>query len=278
MVSLNTLLSSHREEELLILTKTYPVPSAKYRETACVAALTRAGAMRRLYPVPFRFLGGESKFKKWEWIRGVVKKANNDHRPESYRLDADFIQKLSEEVSSRNGWRHRLAYLEPHLVPSFEALETRRQESGETLGFVRPTRLLELQITPVKEVEWTETERLRLTQEGLFESESSRKAPPLRKLPFNFHYLYECQTPSGTVEHRHMITDWEVGALYWNCVSSHGSNWETPFRAKLETEFAHKDLIFLFGTVHKFPDQWLIIGLVYPPKPAPDPQSQLNFD
>lgn len=27
-------------EELLILTKTYPTPSTKYRETTCVAAVT----------------------------------------------------------------------------------------------------------------------------------------------------------------------------------------------------------------------------------------------
>lgn len=49
------MLSRQRLEELLILTKTYPLPSAKYRETACVAALTRAGEMRRLYPRAFSF-------------------------------------------------------------------------------------------------------------------------------------------------------------------------------------------------------------------------------
>ena len=51
-------------EELLILTKTYPSPSAQYRETTCVAAVNREGKLRRLFPVPYRLLDGESQFKR----------------------------------------------------------------------------------------------------------------------------------------------------------------------------------------------------------------------
>ena len=271
------MLASQQTEELLILTKTYPGPSTKYRETACVAALTRAGEMRRLFPVPFRFLDGELRFRKWEWIRGTVKKSNDDHRPESQRLDFDSIEKLNESIPTKNNWRLRREWIQPHLFDSFDALEQRRQKSGETLGFIRPARLLGLDITPVKNAEWTEKERLYLTQEVLFENESARQRPPLRKLPFDFHYRYECHALNAITMHRHMITDWEVGALYWNCVRSNGPDWKKPFRAKLETEFLEKDLILLMGTVHRFPDQWLIIGLVYPPRPTTI-QTELNFD
>jgi hypothetical protein len=55
-------------EELLILTKTYPSPSATYRETTCVAAINNAGKLRRLFPVPYRLLEGDAQFKKWEWM------------------------------------------------------------------------------------------------------------------------------------------------------------------------------------------------------------------
>lgn len=228
--------------------------------------------------MPFRFLDGGLRFKKWEWIGGIVQKANNDRRPESHRLDVDSIQKRDEQIGTKNEWRKRLEWLEPHLLPSFEALETRRRISGETLGFVRPTQLLELEVTPLKNVQWTDEERLKLTQQGLFDSDETRSRLTLRKVPFHFHYRYNCESLLGTVEHRHMISDWEAGALYWNCVQSHGVAWEAPFRARLETEFKSKDLIFLFGTVHRFPDQWLIIGLVYPPKPTPKPQLALRFE
>jgi hypothetical protein len=31
-------------------------------------------------------------------------------------------------------------------------------------------------------------------------------------------------------------------------------------------ELMSKDLSFLMGTIHRFPDQWLIVSLIYPPK------------
>lgn len=266
-------MSFHREE-LLILTKTYPEPSTKYRETTCVAALTRAGMMRRIFPVPFRYMGGEEKFQKWEWIDVALKKADRDHRPESFRIDLDSrIIRGGEKVGTQNAWTQRREWLEPHLFDSFELLEQRRQTSGETLGILRVSRLTGLDITPVKEKEWSEKEKANLAREGLFD-EAMEKRPPLNKLPFGFHYRYECQTANGVETLRHKITDWEAGALYWHCVRSHGANWEEPFRAKLEDEFKDKDLLFLMGTMHRFPDQWLIVGLIYPPKPKP-PSEQL---
>ena len=272
------MLAHQKSEELLIVAKTYPNPSASYRETVCVAAINRVGEMRRLYPIPFRFLGGDVQFKKWEWIRAVVGTTPKDKRPESRRLDVDTVEILGETISTKDDWRERRAWVEPRLSPSFDALEQRRQNSGETLGFICPTRLLRLDITPKKDAEWTDKEWINLTKEGLFDSDEDRARPPLRKVPFDFHYRYECQTPQGAVTHRHMITDWEAGALYWNCVKTHGDAWETPFRARLETEFAQKDLTFMMGTIHRFPDQWLIISLIYPPKPKQTAQTAMTFD
>ena len=44
---------------ILILCKTYPSPSAKYAETSCVAGMSEAGRLIRLYPVPFRLVADE---------------------------------------------------------------------------------------------------------------------------------------------------------------------------------------------------------------------------
>ena len=149
-------------------------------------------------------------------------------------------------------------------MESFAALEKRRQDSGETLGFLRPTKIRELQITPVKDPEWTEQDKIKLTQEGLFDSVEVLRRTPLRKLPYDFHFRYAIETSQGTEELTHKITDWEAGALYWNCIQAYGPSWETKFRQRLE--FPDKDLLFLMGTIHRFPDQWLIVGVVYPPK------------
>lgn len=60
-----------------------------------------------------------------------------------------------------------------------------------------------------------------------------------------------------------------MGALYWNVQRKHGKAWEAPVRAKFEQELPGKDLMFLMGNIHRFQDQWLIVSLIYPPKPPP---------
>jgi len=269
-------------ERLLILTKTYPAPSTKHREISCVAALNADGKLRRLYPVPFRLLEGDQKFKKWEWIDAKVQRANDDQRPESHRIFVDTIQRKDEVLGTENNWEERRRWIEPHLQPSAEAIEERRSRSGETLAYLRPSRLLGLDIAAAREPDWTSEERAKLVhkQDGLFDTEEMRAKAQLRKLEHDFYYRYECETPAGPKVYRHKITDWEVGALYWNVRRSHREGWEKPFRQKLEAEFfTGKDLLFLMGTIHRFPDQWLIVGLAYPPKQRPlaDPQLGLNL-
>ena len=256
-------------EKVLILTKTYPNPSTKYQETVCVAGIAEDGEMKRIYPVPFRRLQGDQHFSRWQWVTANFSTPRNDHRPDSWRVDADSIQ-LGTTIDTQNGWRERLTWIAPHVLPSFEAMEIRRVETKKTLGCLRVSRLIGLDVTPrpAKEREWSHEEKTSLTQDlmqpELFDTDGGRKPPMLEKIPYMFHYRYEV----GGTEHRHLITDWEVSQLYRNCVRLYGNGWETQFRAKLETEFATKNLHFLMGTVHRFPDQWLIIGLIYPPKPT----------
>jgi hypothetical protein len=36
-------------------------------------------------------------------------------------------------------------------------------------------------------------------------------------------------------------------------------------------------ILLEMGTIHRFPDQWLIVGIIYPPKPAPTHSQQLGL-
>lgn len=271
------MLSNTIEEKLLILVKTYPVPSQKYRETTCVAAINEHGQLRRLFPIPFRLLEGEARFRKWQWIDARIFKARDDHRPESFKIDTDSIV-MGEAMPAGRGWSKRMLWITPHILGSFEELEARRRESHETLGIIRPTRVLKLDITRVSNEQWTEKERSALLSQGLFDTPEQARRAPLRKLPYDFHYQYECTGPSGTLQHRHKLSDWEVGALFWNCRRSHGDGWEEPFRHKIERELPLLDLMFIMGTIHRFPDQWLIVGLIYPPHLAAPNSTQLSLD
>lgn len=252
----------YHEETLLILTKTYPAPSKKYRETSCIAAINNNGKMRRLFPIPFRVLDGSQQFKRWEWIRAKITKANNDHRPESYKVDVDSIQRLSR-IGTNHAWADRLTWTSPHLVSDFNALESRRIKSGETLGFIRPV-FYSLEIRPADSTDWTEEEKQKLFQDGLFDSQDIKTRVPLKKVPHDFYYIYN---DAAANQYRHKITDWEASALYWTCQNDYGINWEKYFRQKLEETFSLKtELMFLMGTMHRFPNKWLIVGLLYPPK------------
>jgi len=272
----------HRER-ILILAKTYPSPSAKYSETSCVAGINQDGMMRRLYPVPFRMLADGEKFKKWQWIDAAVEKAKTDHRPESYKVDIGTLA-IKEHIKTTHGWAERRHWMDK--IPtfnSFDALEKARQNAGVSIALLRPKRVLGLEINAARNQDWTDKERAKLIheqmQDMLFTEDQARQdVKLLRKVPFDFHYNYLCDTPDGEILHKHKIDDWEAGALYWNCCQRHGSAWEPPFRAQLEERLIHKDLMFLMGNIHRFQRQWLIISLFYPPRQTPvDPEPQLSL-
>lgn len=252
------------QHDYLVIAKTYPNPSEKYRETSCVAAVSRDRELRRLYPIPYRFLGGDQQFSKWEWIRAQARAPRDDRRPESRRVDLDSLVRLGHSVSTESAWARRMHWLAPHVVPCFADLEERRIRHGLTLGVLRVARITALSIEATFRHEWTKQELTRLRRDGLFDTVQAHSRPTLRKLPFRFYYEYEIDTCAGVERNRHMVTDWEIGSLYFNCQRQYGAKWEESFRKKLT--FAGRDLLFVMGTVHRFPDQWLIVGLVYPPK------------
>jgi hypothetical protein len=271
-----------RTEKVLILCKTYPSPSGRYAETSCVAGLTESGQLIRLYPVPFRLIADEQKFRKWQWLTAVVEKTRDDHRPESHRI---FIDTLELEgvplVAGDKGWPHRMELLSkvPHFT-DFDALEQGRQTQGGSLALLRPARIIQLEIRKARKTGWTPDELAKLTQSqrqsNFFdEAEAARDVKLLEKLPFDFYYHYECEVAGQTKQYHHKIVDWEAGALFRRLRSQYGpKDWEPAFRQKYETEFSGKPIIFMLGTVHRFPHQWLIVSVFAPPKPRAEAANQ----
>lgn len=256
-------------ERILILCKTYPSPSGKYTETTCVAGMDQNGNLLRLYPVPFRLISQEQKFKKWQWIDTKIEKARKDHRPESHTIKVDTIQ-TGDTVTTKNEWAERRRLIAPlHTYHSFTEIEKDRAKSDQSLALLKPARILGLDIVPVKNPEWTDEELDKLEQAqrqgDLFETETKQDIKILQKLPYDFYYRYECGSGSKTKAFRHKIVDWEVGALYWKYSKDYGDNWEHHVRNQLEANLPAKDLMLLMGNQHRFQDQWLIISLIYPP-------------
>lgn len=268
-------------ERILILCKTYPSPSAKYAETSCVAGLTAGGKLVRLFPVPFRLVADEQQFRKWQWIDVRLEKSRDDHRPESHRIFVDTIVCDAEPMKAgRRGWPARMALLAHQPVfTDFDAMEQARQTAGTTLALFKPARITSLEIKATKNADWTPDERAKLLQmqqqNSLFDAEEDqRQVRLLEKIPFDFYYHCEYGPADATKSVRVKLVDWEVCALYRNARRQHGDQWEAPFRDKLERDLLSKDLMLLMGTIHRFPDQWLGVSLIYPPKPQPEDPSQ----
>jgi hypothetical protein len=276
------LIQKTRKERILILAKTYPSPSAQHIETSCVAGINEDGLMRRLYPVPFRIIEQGQQFKKWQWIKVQIQKANKDHRPESHKVFIDTIN-CGDTIDTKKEWAARREWLEK--FPNFDSLEAinaSRLQKGISLALLRPKQVLDLVISKARNSDWTDEEKEKLKrmqmQYDLFnDEEAKQQTAELRKVPFDFYYRFKCQTSEGDQEYSLKIVDWEAGALFWNCRKNHGENWEAPFRAKLEADLMKKDLMFLIGNQHRFQDQWLIISLIYPPKHKPLEVVQLSL-
>lgn len=271
-------------ERILILCKTYPSPSARYTETSCVAGMDENGTLIRIYPMPFRIVNDEQQFKKWQWITARIEKAHADHRPESHKIYVDTIDCSEPSLPAGDkGWAVRRQWL--NKVPQFSdfgAAEAARVASGNTLALLKPSRIIGLDIKKAVAPEWTDEEKTKLlqmqSQGDLFNTDDEAKSLKLlRKMPYDFHYRYACTVNGSEIEYRHKLVDWEVGALYLNVERSHGKNWEAPFRQKLEQQIPANELMFLLGTIHRFPDQWLIVSLIYPPKLPPEAESQLSL-
>jgi len=265
--------------KVLVICKTYPSPSTKYVETSCVAGVDELGKLIRLYPVPFRLVADEQQFKKWQWIRARIKKSTDDHRPESHRISVDTIETLGEPLSTKRDWEERRFALDKVPVfNDFNALEASRQLHGTTLGLLRPSRITDLRITKATSDTWSDDEIAKLMQAqnqgSLFdEVAEQRSLKLLKKVPYDFHYHYECDGPTGPVSYKNKLVDWEAGALYWNVCRR--SDWQAAFRQKFYDDFSQRDLVFLMGTIHRFPNQWLIVSALYFPKRpdgAPDQQ------
>jgi hypothetical protein len=125
--------------------------------------------------------------------------------------------------------------------------------------------------------EWIQEEIDKLMQAqrqgSLFDQDAEQRSlRMLKKLPYDFHYLHAGS--DGKVV-KHKLVDWEAGALYWNVHRK--PDWQAQFRHKFLSEFSAKDTLFLMGTIHRFPGQWLIVSVLYPPRPQAEAAGQATL-
>jgi hypothetical protein len=245
-------------KRILVTVRTYPTPAKKSLETSCTGGITADGKWIRLFPMPYRMLKDQQKFSKYQWIEVRIQKARNDARPESFNPDRDSINPLSDVLSSNNEWRERKRYVFPLKSNSLCELKRLRDANGEpTLGFFKPAKIKRLKIEN-DNPDWTPKQKQALKQSDLFDVAPREE---LEKIPFRFSYEFDC-ADARCSGHEMICTDWEMGELYRKLQETHGENWRAPFRQKYEHEMIQRfDTHFYVGTVHQYPDAWIIVGV-----------------
>jgi len=267
-------------KRVYITVKTYPTISGKYAELVCTAGMLEDGSWVRLYPIPFRKLDFERKYKKYSWVELDVEKNISDSRIESYRpLNLDKMTIIEEpKLNNRKiDWEYRKKIVlgNKKIYTNMEELVSKAKNATVSLAVFKPTKITDFVIEETAR-EWDKNKLKLLEAEAnqlkLFQTpeEAKREFSVVDKVPYKFSYKIEDDTGKAS---RMMIEDWEIGMLYFNCLRRADNDEKAAVekvRQKYMDEFTQKDLYLFLGTTKQFhyvaPNPFVIVGVFYPPK------------
>ncbi len=263
----------------LVAVKTYPLPSSKYGELVCTAGLLESGEWIRIYPIPLTFLTNDKKYPKYSWIELDLIRRTSDFRPESYSplKGIDEQIRVIGKLSTANKWAARRQYVLKEVHTSMKELISQAKLKGpetKSLATLKPLRIVDLVIEE-KEREWKEKWLVQSRQGNIFELDAKgqgRPRTPVRALPYQYSYRF--LTEGDTRPRKLKIYDWEIGALFWNCLARTDGDEAAAnemVRHKYLDEFGQtKDIHFFLGTTrtnhYVSRNPFVIIGVFYPPK------------
>lgn len=265
-------------KKVLITVTTYPLPSRSYDELVCTAGILENGDWIRIYPVPLSFLidlkgSGKVNKVKYTWIELDLDKRSDDFRPESYSpVNRDFKDiVVGETITTDGNWAMRKDFcLKKVYTNKTQLLDDSKAPKNISLVTFKPSKILGMEIGE-DEREWKDEWKELRKQGNLFETvKPVEKLIP--KLPYKFFYRF---TDDAGVESKLMIEDWEIGALYWNCLKIADGNESVALKKVREQYednfFTNKDLYFFLGTTMEWHrrranNPFVIIGIFYPKK------------
>ncbi|MFH1226523.1 MAG: hypothetical protein V1701_01300 [Planctomycetota bacterium] len=250
--------------DILITIKTYPTPSKKYVETVCVAGVSlKTKQLIRLYPVPFRDLDENKKFKKYSIIEAKISKAKDDHRPESYKIDIDSI-KILAELDTKNKWQKRKDIVLPVLSKSMCEILLQEPTTHKSLGLIKPERI-EFTTGKARNKDIEEAQRCYAQMDLI-----NKQKQAIEFIPYEFRYKFYCVGETSCPGHNFPIIDWEIGQSYRSWRYKYPT--EKILLDKISEKWSgelynpKKDTYFYVGNVHRFRDTFMVLGVFYPPK------------
>ena len=142
-------------ERILITVKTYPTLSRKYGETVCSAGIREDGTWVRVYPVPFRRLGEEEQYKKYDWLECRLVRSSSDPRPETFRsVDEGELHPVGR-VDTSDNWRERRRLLlkTGRVYDRTDELIAGAKANQISLAVFKPTKIIDF-VWEFEERDW----------------------------------------------------------------------------------------------------------------------------
>jgi hypothetical protein len=231
-----------------ILVKALPQPSKTHGETVCCAGVTPRGEWKRLFPVRFRHLKGESSFSRWDWVSFRYTKPTHDKRPESCHVHEESLVVDGKLPKSKQA-----AFLNPLVLPSINVAVHR----GQSLALIRPknTRFTYRRKSPAEIAEEREAFEMAARQTSLFDKELAALDPT----PFEFRFKFE-----DDARHDFQNGDWEAHAMFYNGRKRGMSEQEALdwMDDTFNVIYPRQGMLFAVGNQAKRPHVWQLLGIL----------------
>jgi hypothetical protein len=230
--------------------------------------------MIRIYPIKFRYLDGDSRFSKYQWVKAKIRKGKKDPRPESYNINDESIVLGSTIGTNKDGWAERERWIlnEKNVYGSVEELQAARQSDNISLGVVKPNSISRFKIVSKskKEVEEAELRKKAI----MAQLDMLGEKQDLELLPYRFVLHFSCDHGlcSG---HEFSILDWEIAALYRK--TRHRGGWKEIITDKVMNDLCgeKRETYLILGNMAQHQHVFCVLGFFWPPKRR---QLTLSFD
>lgn len=264
--------SGYSRESILIWAKTYPELSSKYLETVCTAGMLPSGKPLRLYPIPYRYLGGDKEqFSLYQWITADIQKKNDDYRPESFRIDCGSIEAGEVIHPTKDEWGKRAEFMFRDSAWQFESVEDlqkAQKERGTSIGVVAPREIKKVEVVKRSEDEEKSFEQklaevrkiqaAKRAQINMFEEALPAEMKNLEFMKYRVQVSWLCPN-AECGGHRMQVLDWGLCEL-----QRRDGDEKALSRMKELCNLDKYDLKFFLGNLFMHPASFLIVGMWYP--------------
>ncbi|MFD2844777.1 hypothetical protein [Paracoccus cavernae] len=211
--------------------------------------MTAYGEFKRLFPVRFRHLKGESAFKRWDWVKFSYRVPTSDRRAESCHVAEESI--LIDGDLPRG---ERSKFLDPLISGSAKQAAAK----GKSLALLRP-RSTEFYYRRKSE-KTLESERNAYKKAV---SQGSFLDDPLEAIePTPYHFKFRFIDDDG--RHDYTNADWELHAWFFRLQRELGNDQAAldMISQKMNGDYPRNGMMFAIGNIAKRPQVWQLLGVL----------------